>query len=399
MREFTEYALRQLEKAEHIDRQIRDFFLSKRPGIIYGAGWQGFLTAGFAQFFEKQITSFLVSPTGSRSTAFYKNIPLYHMDELPPSALFRDFDTIIAVNQRYSHEIFDALQRAGFSNIFLTTDWASTNEALWNFWYHCYFDFHLFTRHEDRNGEEYFLYNFEDGAYKFYFPSKDDVFRSNMYVQFNDIVLPSLLNDYSYIDEGPYELGNVTVKKGDIVFDCGANVGLFSGVAAAKGAEVYAFEPTPVTCKYLERSLSFYNNTTIHQYAVAEDNGKSKFYINDLQKDNNLGVNGFNPMLSGVHFDSIEVSTLSLDTFVKEHAIARVDFIKADIEGAERDMLKGAKQILAEFAPKLALCTYHLPDDPEVMERLILEANPNYIIQHKYSKLYAYCPNSMHTAS
>jgi hypothetical protein len=69
-----------------------------------------------------------------------------------------------------------------------------------------------------------------------------------------------------------------------------------------------------------------------------------------------------------------------------------VDFIKADIEGAERLMLKGAQKTLARFAPKLALCTYHLPDDPDVMEKLIMEANPNYKIVHKWFKLYAYVP-------
>ena len=55
----------------------------------------------------------------------------------------------------------------------------------------------------------------------------------------------------------------------------------------------------------------------------------------------------------------------------------------------------GAKRILKEFAPKLALCTYHLSDDPEVMEKLILDANPNYVIEHKWQKLYAYVPEKM----
>lgn len=46
--------------------------------------------------------------------------------------------------------------------------------------------------------------------------------------------------------------------------------------------------------------------------------------------------------------------------------------------------------MLKEFAPKLAICTYHLTDDKEVLERLIKEANKNYIIEHRYKKLYAY---------
>ncbi|MDF2530903.1 MAG: methyltransferase FkbM family [Clostridia bacterium] len=48
--------------------------------------------------------------------------------------------------------------------------------------------------------------------------------------------------------------------------------------------------------------------------------------------------------------------------------------------------------MLKNHAPKLAICTYHLPDDKEVLERLILEVNPNYQIIHKWKKLYAYVP-------
>ena len=83
---------------------------------------------------------------------------------------------------------------------------------------------------------------------------------------------------------------------------------------------------------------------------------------------------------------------ITLDEYVSSNGIPRVDFIKADIEGAERDMLKGATGILREFAPKLAICTYHLPDDPEVLSKLIMDANPSYRIIHKHNKLYAYVP-------
>ena len=83
------------------------------------------------------------------------------------------------------------------------------------------------------------------------------------------------------------------------------------------------------------------------------------------------------------------VETITLDDFVKENNLGRVDFIKADIEGFERNMLQGAQDTLKNFAPKLALCTYHLPDDPEVMSNLIMQANPNYKIVFGKMKLYA----------
>jgi hypothetical protein len=52
-------------------------------------------------------------------------------------------------------------------------------------------------------------------------------------------------------------------------------------------------------------------------------------------------------------------------------------------------MLRGATQVLKRFAPKLAICTYHFPDDPEVLEKIILEANPKYKVVHLRHKLMA----------
>ena len=86
---------------------------------------------------------------------------------------------------------------------------------------------------------------------------------------------------------------------------------------------------------------------------------------------------------------SEKIVITTLDKFVEENKLERVDFIKADIEGAERDMLRGACNTLKTFAPKLAICTYHLPDDPEVLEKIILEANHNYTIVHLRHKLFA----------
>lgn len=84
-----------------------------------------------------------------------------------------------------------------------------------------------------------------------------------------------------------------------------------------------------------------------------------------------------------------KITITTLDKFVEEKNLTRVDFIKADIEGAERDMLRGARNVLKTFAPKLAICTYHLQDDPTVLEKIIKETNPDYTVVHLRHKLFA----------
>ncbi|OAV67388.1 methyltransferase, FkbM family [Bacteroidales bacterium Barb6XT] len=103
--------------------------------------------------------------------------------------------------------------------------------------------------------------------------------------------------------------------------------------------------------------------------------------------ENNSGANSI--ISKGADCKSEKIAITTLDKFVKENNIEKVDFIKADIEGAERDMLRGATNVLKTFAPKLAICTYHLLDDPEVLEKIILEANPDYKVVHLRHKLFA----------
>ncbi len=186
---------------------------------------------------------------------------------------------------------------------------------------------------------------------------------------------------YGYTDSS---IGfDVTVKKDDIVIDAGAWIGDFAAYAASKDAEIYAFEPSPSLLAILNRT-SLLNNNRIKP--VAKGLGHS--VENKLFRDTGGAAFG-NRFVNDETPNTTLLSVTTVDSFVQENNIDRVDFIKADIEGAEREMLRGAKETLRKFAPKLAICTYHHDDDPEILSKLIKEANPNYTIIQKRHKLYA----------
>jgi len=208
-----------------------------------------------------------------------------------------------------------------------------------------------------------------------------------------DMLLHELTDDAEFRHivyyEGPYEMGNVQINENDIVFDCGAHMGLFSAMASRKGAEVYAFEPFDyVVENYLSKTVEWNPGIQIFKYAISDKEEQISF----IQKADTF----FNSHVATAERGAkdtdkiVTVQAIPLDVFVERNNIGRVDFIKADIEGAERYLLKGAKNVLKEFAPKISICTYHLPDDPKVLRELILDANPNYIIEEYYSKMYAY---------
>lgn len=214
--------------------------------------------------------------------------------------------------------------------------------------------------------------------------------------EFLDIILPLYSRkkfDYTdmekYFDEGPYEISEeVSVREGDVVIDCGANMGLFSATAAGRASKIYAFEPSGIIIEdYLNEMKKRYTNMEIEHYALSDETGEITFSYNV----GNIGAS----VIGGNQPDNCveeKVAVTTLDEFAKSRELKRVDFIKADIEGAERKMLTGARGILRQFAPRLAICTYHLADDKEVLEKLILDANPDYVVTHRYKKLYAYVP-------
>lgn len=108
----------------------------------------------------------------------------------------------------------------------------------------------------------------------------------------------------------------------------------------------------------------------------------------------NSGSNSFIIKEQNVNDEEI-INVTTLDKFVENNKLERVDFIKADIEGAKREMLIGATNTLKKFSPKLAICTYHFPDDPEVLRKIILKANSNYKIVQLRHKLLAAVMNKV----
>lgn len=219
------------------------------------------------------------------------------------------------------------------------------------------------------------------------FTSENISYVLSFFVECCDLILPELYGDLSMVFEGPYEYENVKLQKEDVVIDCGSNIGLFASIAAKKSRKVYAFEPIEKACRYIDEIKKFNPNIVLCRQACGSEKGTVVF-----SASSDIAVN---KILDKDDAGGIQVPITDLDSFVKENKIEKVDFIKADIEGAERDMLIGASWILKTFEPKLSICEYHYPDDPEILEKLVLEANPNYIIEHEYMKMNAYVPNRL----
>lgn len=208
--------------------------------------------------------------------------------------------------------------------------------------------------------------------------------------EFNDIVAMTVQKERSgcaYV-EGPYEYGSMVIEEDDVVLDLGANIGLFTKFAGTKtSGKIYAFEPVEETRRILKENVKDLENVELVPYAVGRT--QETIYINTSYLEDNSGAINMNVRDNQ---SGQKVDIISLDEFVEKNNIKKIDFIKSDIEGEERNALAGARNILKTMAPKLSICEYHYPDDPQILEFIIKDANPKYIVEHCNKKIYAYVP-------
>ena len=151
----------------------------------------------------------------------------------------------------------------------------------------------------------------------------------------------------NFLKDNPHERGEVKflesiVKEGMNVIDIGANIGITT-VAVAKrigGGKLYSFEPVPEYFDTLRKNLSSnrLENVRVYELAVTDQVGRLNFYQKGLS--------------SGIIFEEgakkFEASTTTVDRFLNEEKIERIDLINMDCEGSELLVLRGAKETLWE---------------------------------------------------
>ena len=91
--------------------------------------------------------------------------------------------------------------------------------------------------------------------------------------------------------------------------------------------------------------------------------------------------------------NTIAIPVFSLDSTISNISI---NYVKMDIEGAEREAIRGMKNILLEQSPILAICLYHNPRDLWEIPLLINNINPNYnmyirVYGHLFLETVLYC--------
>jgi len=159
-------------------------------------------------------------------------------------------------------------------------------------------------------------------------------------------------------------------SSGSIFFDIGAHIGYFSSIAAVinngKGG-IFAFEPRPMNIKFFRKHMKINNfqNVMLIEAAAGGNDGIVQFNDRTGSATGSVSRNG-----------NLKVNQVSIGRMIKDGSLPVPDFIKIDVEGGEREVLKNLQDIISSVRPRLLVATHG--DECRVFTE-------NFLNENKYS--------------
>ena len=155
------------------------------------------------------------------------------------------------------------------------------------------------------------------------------------------------------------------LRSGAVAIDIGASLGEWTvplARAVGEGGQVLACEPAPHAAKALEATLDAngLRQAAVVRCAVGDRNGRAEFSVPVITSARtDTGTARIGAARPG--HEALSVQLNSLDSLAAERSLDRVDLIKIDVEGHERQVLDGANATLARCRPALVIETATRP--------------------------------------
>lgn len=206
------------------------------------------------------------------------------------------------------------------------------------------------------------------------FDLRDVGYDVQLYFRDVGIAIAFIIEQYAYKLRNEYV---VSVKKGDVVLDLGAcwgDTALYFADKAGPDGKVYSFEFIPGNIALFEKNIalnpSLLGRIELVRHPVANTTGTKIYYLD----------NGPGSRIEMEPFDGQtgSTTTITIDDLVRSKNLAKVDFIKMDIEGAEPMALQGAIETIKKHRPKLAIAIYHSMDDLTNIPQWVADLNLGY---------------------
>lgn len=177
------------------------------------------------------------------------------------------------------------------------------------------------------------------------------------------------------------------LKPGSVYYDIGSNIGFHALTANTiiNTGKIYAFEPMPAVREIFEKHMSLNskflisNNIELLPVAISNNEGQVEFSNDTDHSEGNTYIKE-SYVFSGAK-NKITVKCRSVDGLMQQ-GYDKPGIIKIDVEGAEYDVLVGAKNTLQQYRPNILLATHdcHLPGVQEKCVKFLQELG--YQLQH-----------------
>lgn len=162
-----------------------------------------------------------------------------------------------------------------------------------------------------------------------------------------------------------YQIPQTRLETADTVLDCGSAEGSFPFLNHLRCQRIYAFEPLPDFVSGLKRTFANIPNVEVVPSALGERPSRAYLQGSGMSAEVTSEKTG------------TEVALESVDHYCAEHDVA-ISYLKADLEGFEMSMLRGAAETIRAFKPRIAITTYHRKEDPVEITNWLKRIHPAY---------------------
>ena len=210
-------------------------------------------------------------------------------------------------------------------------------------------------RYED---EEYVYYSIKGFNDRFSYP------KELPYHNFAQVIAEGLLKYHWHY----YEIPQTSIRKGDIIVDCGSAEGFFVFKHVNQAKRIYCIEPLPIFSRALRKLYDPLDHVTVIQAALSNEAGH--LYLSPSSISSTC-------RRPPAHEGDLRVEAVTLDSLFAKKAI-QIDYLKADLEGFEEMMIRGGLDTIKMSRPKIVVTTYHPGQNYLDLITLVRDVVPEY---------------------
>lgn len=179
-----------------------------------------------------------------------------------------------------------------------------------------------------------------------------------------DVFVGKSLREYGWYSMGEITLFEKALNPQCVVVEVGANIGSLTVPISRMAGYVLAFEPQPQNFELLSSNVrrNGLTNTWVRHTAIGSSRGLTNMpYLEELHPQGNFG---------GIEVGqgTYPVAVETLDDVCRDLKVPKIDLIKVDVEGYEREVFKGAVSCIFKFRPAL-----YFENDRKEKSRELLE--------------------------